>query len=195
MIKKNKTSLIFLILTILLVSCRDNPTPKPRAFFRIDFPEKEYQLFDSTFPYMFEYPVYSEITPDPHAPDQPYWINVEFPRWKGSLHLSYKKVNGNLLKYLEDARTLANKHISKASSIGHDLIVDRDRQLFGMEYNIYGIGVASPYQFFVTDSAAHFVRGALYFRVKPNNDSLAPVIDFLKEDINHLINSFQWKEI
>jgi gliding motility-associated lipoprotein GldD len=167
--------------------------PKPRGYFRIDLPEKSYQAFDTSFPFMFEYPTYAIITPDNQSPDQPYWINVDFPQFSGNLHLSYKEINENLSAYMEDTHAMAYKHISKASSIDNRLIINEQDSVYGLIFEISGLSAASPYQFFVTDSIQHFLRGALYFNVAPNNDSLAPVISFIKEDIEHLITSLKWK--
>jgi len=131
---------------------------------------------------------------DPYAPDEPYWIDVYFPQFKGKLHLSYKVVNDtNLIYYLEDTRKFVVKHIPKANAIDDSLIFDREKNIYGLLYEIQGGNAASPVQFFVTDSTRHFVRGALYFNVKPNNDSLQPVINFLRKDIDHLIGTFRWK--
>ena len=183
-----------LVLFLILTACGDSPVPKPRGYFRIDMPEKAYRSFDTNFPYTFEYPVYAEITPDPYAPEEPYWINVNFPDFRGQLHLSYKILNDtNLIGYLEDSRNFVVKHIPKASAINDSLIYDMDRTLYGIFYEIKGVGAASPFQFFVTDSTSHFVRGALYFTVRPNNDSLAPVIDFLEKDIDRMLRTFRWK--
>ena len=186
--------LFFTFLLFGLFSCEQAYTPKPRGYFRIDFPEKAYKDFDSTFPYSFEYPVYSTITPDPHSPNEKYWINLNFPAYKATVHISYKPVHGNLVTYLEDAHTLVTKHIEKADAISDSLIIDRDRNLFGLAYTLEGNGAASPYQFFLTDSSSNFLRGALYFNTVPNNDSLEPVIGFIKEDILHLIDTFKWQK-
>lgn len=182
-----------LLLIFLFSACNETYTPKPRGYFRIDLPEHEYVAFDTTFPYAFEYPVYARISPDPFTPEEPYWLNIDFPEYKGRIHISYKVIDGNLVEYLEDSRQFVMKHIPKASAINDSLILDRDRKLYGLVYYIDGMGAASPCQFFVTDSTRNFVRGALYFDVVPNNDSLAPVIDFLKEDIDHLLSTFTWK--
>ncbi len=182
-----------MLTVVVLYACSEQYTPKPRGYFRIDLPGHEYTLFDSTFPYSFEYPVYAVLSPDPYAPEEPYWLNLEFPAFKGRLHLSYKKINGNLVDYLEDSRQFVMKHIPKASAINDTLLLDRNKKIYGLIYYIEGMGAASPCQFFLTDSADHFVRGALYFDVVPNNDSLAPVIDFLQEDIRHMLSTFEWK--
>jgi gliding motility-associated lipoprotein GldD len=185
--------IIILISIVLLQACDESYTPKPRGYVRIDLPEHNYILFDSSFPYSFEYPVYAELSPDPFAPQEPYWLNINFPAYKGKIHLSYKKVDGNLIEYLEDSRQFVMKHIPKASAIDDSLIYDRERNVYGIIYQIEGMGAASPCQFFITDSINHFVRGALYFDVVPNNDSLAPVISFIREDIEHILSSFEWK--
>jgi len=190
---KKRHSISVLLFLILFAACNETYTPKPRGYFRIDLPEHEYTSFDTTFPYSFEYPVYAEISPDPYSPEEPYWLNIDFPGHKGRIHLSYKTVDGNLAEYLEDSRQFVMKHIPKASAINDSLILDRERKLYGLVYQIEGMGAASPCQFFVTDSTDHFVRGALYFDVVPNNDSLAPVIDFLQKDIEHLLSTFTWK--
>ena len=188
--------IIFVFLFILLLSaCNESYTPKPRGYFRIDLPEHEYQAFDSTFPYRFEYPVYASIGPDPYSPEQLYWININFPPFKGRIHISYKEVDGNLIKYLEDSRQFVMKHIPKASAINDSLLYNPEKDIYGMIYEIEGMGAASPYQFILTDSVNHFIRGALYFEVSPNNDSLSPVIDFLQHDIRHFLNTFEWKTI
>lgn len=157
-------------------------------------PDKNYIAFDSSFPYTFEYPDYAIIQPDEYAPDEPFWINVVFPQFKGKLHLSYKKVNNNLPKYIEDTRKMVMKHIPKASAIDNMLIKNNQKKVYGLTYDIKGLGAASPYQFFITDSTKNFVRGALYFHVIPNNDSLSSVIDFIKQDIEHIINTFDWTD-
>ncbi len=177
----------------LFNSCGDTPTPKPAGYFRIDLPKREYRLLDSIFPYSFEYPVYAKISKDIHAPAEANWINIDFPRFKGRLHLSYKQVSNNLGTYTEDAHSLVMKHIPKASAIEEIRIENKERRVYGLIYNIQGAGAASPYQFYVTDSTRHFLRGALYFSVIPNNDSLAPVIDFIKGDIQHLLETIKWK--
>jgi len=186
-------SLIIVVLTAMLVSCGDTSMPKPRGYFRIDLPEKKYQSFDTTYPYTFEYPVYAILTPDNNAANEPYWINVDYPLFKGRIHISYKAVNNNLSKYTEDAHELVMKHIPKASAIEEIRIDNEQEKVHGLIYDIKGSGTASVYQFFITDSTNHFVRGALYFNVLPNNDSLAPVIDFVKSDIQHMLESFRWK--
>ena len=179
--------------SLLLHSCGETAAPKPRGYFRIDLPERQYRPLDSIYPFRFEYPVYAKITNDIHAPAEANWINIDFPRFKGQVHLSYKAVNNNLGTFTEDAHSMVMKHIPKASGIEEIRIENSQNKVYGLVYDIKGTGAASAYQFYVTDSTKHFLRGALYFSVIPNNDSLAPVIDFIKTDIQHMLETMEWK--
>jgi gliding motility-associated lipoprotein GldD len=191
---KSKLILFGLAGMLLFFSCQQPYSPKPRGYFRIDLPEKKYILFDTTFPYVFEYPVYATVTNDPLSPAEKYWININYTTFNATLHISHKKIENNLIDYLEDAHKMVSKHIPKADAIYDSLIIERERNIFGLAYELEGSGAASPYQFFLTDSVSNFVRGALYFNTAPNNDSLAPVIDFIKQDIRHMIATFHWKK-
>ncbi|MCK9204042.1 MAG: gliding motility lipoprotein GldD [Bacteroidales bacterium] len=183
-----------IVIAFLVSSCGADYTPKPRGYFRIDLPQREYRVFDTTAPYTFEYPKYASIVYDSSKMAEPYWINIYYSRFHATLHVSYKVIHNNLANYLEDARTLVNKHIPKANSITQKEYDDPGRRVYGLVYEIKGSDAASSYQFYLTDSISEFVRGALYFNLVPNNDSLAPVIDFLKGDIDHMINTFRWKK-
>jgi gliding motility-associated lipoprotein GldD len=187
-------SALIILMVGCFFSCQSPYTPKPRGYFRIDLPKKTYTSFDTIYPYTFEYPVYASVSESRHAGGEKYWIDIKFHTLDATLHMSYKQVNENLFTYLEDAYTLATKHIPKADAIYDSTIIHREQNLFGLVYQIEGSDVASPYQFLLTDSTNHFVRGALYFNTIPNNDSLQPVIKFLKQDIDHLINTFKWKQ-
>jgi gliding motility-associated lipoprotein GldD len=185
-----------ILAVISFTSCnQDDNTPKPRGYFRIALPEKQYRTLDSIYPYTFEYPHYVNILPDAQSPEEKNWINLGFYSLRGTLHLSYKPVNNieTLNTYIEDSRALAMKHIPKASSIEQISIAYPEHNVYGLVYDIKGLGAASPYQFYATDSLHHFMRGALYFNAVPNSDSLMPVINFVKQDIHHLIETLRWK--
>lgn len=185
--------IFFICIVFFVIGCNQNYIPKPRGYFRIDFPEKQYRRLDSIFPFIFEYPSYAEIIPDQHSPNEKNWINIYFNKYKANVHLSYKAIDDQLIKYIEDSHTMAFKHVPKASAIDNKLVNNPEARVYGLIYEISGSGAASSYQFFVTDSINHFLRGALYFNIVPNNDSMAPVIEFLKKDIEHLIATLSWK--
>lgn len=181
-------------MAILTAGCRQDYTPKPRGYFRIDLPDHAYQVFDTNFPYQFEYPIYARITADTSTLTEPYWINIQYPAFNAQLHISFKEIHQNLDAYLMDAHKLVDKHIPKANAITQQEFLNPENRVYGLTFAIKGTEAASPYQFYLTDSLSRFVRGALYFHLVPNNDSLAPVIAFLKEDVDHMIASFRWKQ-
>ena len=181
-----------LMILFALASCRQNYTPKPRGYLRVDFPEKEYAVFDSTCPYRFACPVYARVVPDTDYNSEPCWVNIEFPSFDGKIHISYKRVSGNLYGYIEDSRALAYKHTIRADAIRETVYSNPQAGVHGILYDIKG-NAASALQFYLTDSLRHFLRGSLYFNVAPDKDSLAPVIAYFREDIIHLMESFEWK--
>ncbi|UCH14802.1 MAG: gliding motility lipoprotein GldD [Bacteroidales bacterium] len=185
-------SLFLFIIILSIASCKKSFIPKPRAYFRIDFPEKKYQAYRSNeCRYTFEYPVYGTIVNYDASNTEPCWINIEFPEYKGKIHLTYRSLKNDLEEHIEDTRALAYKHIIKADDIIENPLKYPERNVFGIFYDITG-NTASSVNFYVTDSVMNFLRGSLYFSVRPNKDSLAPVIDFFKVDIRHLIETFEW---
>ena len=190
---KRSHYITYIVLLIMLAAaCQPSYTPKPRGFMRVEFPAKEYLPFDSVCPYTFEYPAYGKIVPDTDFVAEPCWINIEFPTFEGKIHISYKNVNQNLNDFIEDSRTLTYKHTIMADAIRETVYTNPEQEVHGILYDIKG-DAASSIQFYLTDSNAHFLRGALYFNVPPDKDSLAPVISFFREDIVHLVESFTWK--
>ena len=187
-----------LLLILILAACNSVYTPKPRGYFRIDFPEHEYQVFNQPgFPYSFEYPVYGRIVRDTSFfgdnPENPYWINIDFPRFHARIYVSYKDVEGNnFIKLREDAYKMTYKNTYKATSI-EDSLISTPLGVHGIFFHVGG-NAATANQFFVSDSVRHFLRGALYFDTSPNEDSLSIVNQFLQKDMYHIINTLQWKK-
>lgn len=186
--------LVLLAIALASVGCESEFTPRPRGYMHIELLPHSYTLFDTTCPFTFEMSAYARATYDPAHSAQPCWFSIEYPRHRAKVHISYARLNGNLATYLEDVRTLTNKHISKASGIQEHVIMLPARDMYGMRFDVGGTSAASPIQFFITDSTTHFMRGALYFNTVPNNDSLAPVIQYISDDIDHLISTFRWKD-
>ena len=190
---------IVAVLVAFSVGCREKYTPKPRGYFRIDLPEKEYYTFSNDFPYSFDVAEYTRIIPDRRNPDQPYWINIVVPSNDAEIHLSYYNLEKQdkpdkiiLAEFIEESRRLAYKHSIKASAIDERIFMNPAENVYGTIYDISG-NAASPMQFFLTDSTRNFLRGALYIRATPNIDSLRPVIEFLETDIIRLIETTSWK--
>ena len=173
--------------------CEEDYTPRPRGYFRIDFPEKKYERAQTgNCPFVFEIPGYSKLVPDSSPATEPCWFNLVFDKLNATVYLSYKQVNNNLPELIEDHRKITMKHISMASGITEEALSDMHKNVYGVMQYVKG-NAASPLQFYVTDSLHHFLRGSLYFDALPNPDSIAPVEKFVREDINHMLNTMEWK--
>jgi gliding motility-associated lipoprotein GldD len=184
---------ILLVFVLLCTGCRQNEIPKPHAYFRISFPDKEYTTYTSACPFVFEYPVYGKIAGLAGHKDEPCLFNVVFPAYRGTIHLTYKQINRNFDILLDDDWTFVFKKIAqKADAIDAHNYADTENRVYATIYDIKG-NAASPVQFYVTDSVQHFLRGSFYFNTQPNYDSLAPAINFFRKDITHLVESLRWK--
>ncbi len=190
---KNKLiSAVFILIITASFSCNQEYTPKPRGFMKVEYPSKIYSRFENDAPFAFDYPDYAKVLPDTSLNAEKYWYNIKFPVFDATIYLSYKEVNGNLPGFIEDSRTLAYKHSIKAESIEESIIRRNEADVYGLLYDLSG-NTASSLQFFLTDSSQHFLRGSLYFNTTPKKDSLSPVINFIREDILQMIESFEWK--
>lgn len=191
------TAIFSLFFVLYFTACNSDPRPRPKGYFQIDFPEKKYVLFNEPgFPYTFEYPVYGKVVRDTtffdEKPENPYWINLDFPDFGGRIYISYKTIGSNKFETLvEDAFKMTSKHSLKATSID-EIPVKGGPGVTGFVFDVGG-NAATGKQFFVTDSTKHFLRGALYFDATPNYDSIKPVDQFLYKDMQHLIETLKWK--
>lgn len=180
-----------------LSSCEEetNQTPRPRGYLRVDFPEKSYLKHEPSCAYSFEYPKRSLIDTNSKRLKNPCWLNLHYPQYGATMHFTYTQIDSDsLFIYIEDARKLAMKHTVRADNINERYYENSDHKVYGLAYEFEG-NVASNFQFFLTDSNRHFVRGSLYFNMRPNPDSLGPVIDYITEDMYHLIETLEWQDI
>jgi len=180
---------------LLLASCEKNYTPKHKGYFRIDFPEKEYKTFNNNCPFTFEYPVYAGVYHDSSENAEPCWLNVQYPGFNATLHITYKPIDtdSNKLEILtEQSRKYAYEHTIKAQDIVLHEIEDTTCKMFITTYNLEG-ETATSFRFYATDNKKHFLDGAFYFNHRTNIDSIAPVQEYLLNDINHMLETLQWK--
>lgn len=185
----------FFVSYALISACGNDYSPKPRGYFKIALPEKKYQSYTSNCPFSFEFPLYANVLPDNNRNAKPCWIDVFYPQFNGRVHLSYQTFNDKKQfdALVEDARTFAFKHTVKATAIDEALISYPKKKVYGIFYSIDG-NTASSVQFYLTDSTKNYLRGALYFNEQPRLDSIQPVLDFLKKDIDHMIKTFKWQK-
>lgn len=184
---------LFFGISFLLSSCDRDYLPKPLGYNRLELPEPAYRLLPDTLPYRFEYSVHARLLDDTSAFNERYWIQVYYPLLKSNVHITYKPLRNNerlLKEFLDDAYKLTAKHQIKAYAI-NEVITKTPSGKTAVIAELEG-EVPSQFQFTITDSSANFLRGALYFNTKVQNDSLEPAIDYMKKDIMQMINTFEW---
>ncbi len=186
---RNSYCLFFLL---GFAACQHDYTPKPRGFQHIDLPKKEYELFDVGCPFTFEFPKYGVPVPDTDPKAEACWMNLHFPDYIATLHISYKDLTKTKLHdAIADSRTFVYKHVIKAEAID-EIPFQLDSQTGGIRYDLQG-NTANHYQFYVTDRKNHFLRAALYFNAQTIPDSVEPVFEFLRADAEHLLKTLKWK--
>ena len=185
---------VMTIITLVFASCTSNYIPKPKGFNRIDLPEPEFVSLPDSFPYNFQYSVHARLLKDSSWISEPYWVDIYYPKMGANIQVTYKPINGQdqlRQEYQDDSYKLTTKHQVKAYSI-EEINVLLPNGDIAVVNELEG-QVPSQFQFYVTDSVHHFLRGALYFNTSTQNDSLAPVIEYMKQDIMHLLNSLEWR--
>lgn len=184
--------IFLLIAATVWVGCSRPSVPRPFGYFRIEIPEYSYERVTlKGYPYSYEQSslAYADTL---LANAEPYWVDIVYPTLNARIHCSYKPIEGNFRQLTDDAVRFVFDHAIKADAIPEQGYTDAGHRVWGVYYDLEG-NTASPAQFFLTDSVHHFFRGALYYNVIPNADSLAPVNEVLRADIHHLIESFCWQ--
>ncbi len=186
---------LLLIMAIILFACETDYLPKPKGYNRFDLPDHEYIALADSFPYSFEYSKHAKILKDSSWMAERYWIEIYYPQFKADINLTYKIISNDdsLKEYLADAYFLTAKHQIKAYAIDESITKTPSGKT--VVYAELDGQVPSQFQFFTTDSTKNFFRGALYFNTTVQNDSLRPAIEFVKIDIVHMMNSFQWNDL
>jgi gliding motility-associated lipoprotein GldD len=187
----NKNFLLSLLCFLFLFnSCtEENSSPRPFGYYRIDFPETTYTDLDIDCPYSFEFSDRARIE---LKDKDKCWLNIYYPDHKATIYLTYVALDNNLKAQLDQTQKLTYEHQIKATRIDRKLIQVDSNKAYGLKYNLAG-DVASNIQFYITDSSSHFLRGALYFDTYVNSDSLRPVVEHMDVDIQHLIETIEWK--
>lgn len=193
--RKGCRCFLYIVIIAFFYSCHTDYTPKPYGYYRITFPEKNYKNSQAPLPYRFQLAKEAFIETDQTPDAEAYWINIVYPMYHAKINLSYKPIitDTTLARLEEDCRRLAYAHTLKAESINEHFYRQNDGKNFGLLYIIEG-NAASPVQFFITDSTRHFLRGSLYIATRPNKDSLAPVIEYLRKDVIRLMETLEFQK-
>ncbi|NNC69698.1 MAG: gliding motility lipoprotein GldD [Flavobacteriaceae bacterium] len=182
-----KKLMLITCISTILISCKEETLPKPKAFLRLAYNEVDYKKTAASCPYKFEF---SEIAVA--NPNEKCWMNIRYPSLKASLNLTYRPIENNLKELLLESEKLTYKHSIKADGISAQPYENNEKNVYGSLLEVTG-NAASPLQFHLTDSTKHFITGALYFEVQPNYDSILPAIKYVEKDIKHLMETFEWR--
>lgn len=195
-----KQNILLLILILVTISsCTEEPTPKPKAFLALEYPEAIYKTEDiGKMPFTFQRNALGKNlkTKTLKGETISYGINIEYPELKGTIYITYKAIDNSeklLNTYLKNAQNFTQEHTRKADAIDEFEYVNPERRVYGMFYDVGG-NAASQSQFYVTDSINHFITGSLYFYAKPNYDSILPAANYLQKDIRRIMESLEWKK-
>lgn len=191
--------LLLLTLTLFAIaSCghHGGETPRPRAYLRFDFPDKCYQPYDTTSTHFtFEKACEAQVMLKRDKASEQY-IDIWYPHYDAVVYLTYKPI-GNvaaLRAQIDTSYKFVSQHFDHSTGVEEKQYSDPSHKVYALTYQLNGQSVASTYQFWATDSSRHFLRGALFLNQTPNNDSLAPILDYLQQDVRHLIETLRWKD-
>ncbi|MBF7092197.1 gliding motility lipoprotein GldD [Flavobacterium sp. ALJ2] len=187
MFKKSITIIILFIITLTIVSCKDDVVPKPASYLRLDYVEAKYVNFENQCPFAFEINADAVIKGEKDC-----GFMISYPKMKATIYLTYKPVNNDINKLLKDAQKLTYEHVIKADDILEQPYLNPNKKAYGMFYQVEG-NAATNSQFYITDSIKHFVTGSVYFYAKPNYDSIMPAASYIKNDMQHLMETIKWK--
>lgn len=190
-----KNLLVLSLILLGMTSCEKVWLPKPPGYNKIDLPNHRYNKLTGDYPYQLDYSSSSQVEQDSFNLAETAWINLNYPDFGAKVHLTYKKIDGEKTKFeslSNDAFKLTAKHQIKAYGIEEGVLITPNGYT-AVVAELSG-EVPTQFQFFVTDSTDHFLRGALYFNTAMKNDSLAPIIEFIKIDMTHLMNSVKFVE-
>ena len=181
-------NILLLIFILFFISCKEDVLPKPKAYLGLNYPEKTYKKLNLDRPYSFNILENTTIIDENNN-----WLKIKYPNLKASIDITYRPIKKNLNELLTEAEKLVFKHAVKAEQIIPKDFVNPQKRVFGSMYEITG-NAASQIQFHITDSTKNFIKGSLYFYIKPNYDSVLPAVDYIKKDILHLVETLEWKE-
>lgn len=193
---KFRISQLFSILLLLFVmaACGEEmPIPKPPTYLRTDFPEHTYKRTNLDCPYSFELSEAYNYNPVIENGVRTCHLDINLGQLNGVINFSYIEMEHPLKDYIDYSLNKVEEHKVKADAIEDKQFLHPEKRVFGTFFELKG-NVASPFQFYLTDSTNRFVSAVVYFNARPNYDSLRPSLEYLKQDLMHLVETFEWKK-
>jgi gliding motility-associated lipoprotein GldD len=194
-----KNIFIAFILFISFLSCKKEQEtfmPKPKGYHYISLPEHSYKQLEGDYPYTFQVSEQAVVEKDKHFLAQPSWIEIKYPQFGAEIDISYKVIGNNpdsLAGFIATSHKLSYKHRTNATRIDeYEASAGLDQKTHAMVFELEG-EIPSPLHFYAHDIGNNFLRAALYLDTSHKNDSLQPIIEYLKVDMIHVMNTLEWK--
>ncbi|WP_291726237.1 gliding motility lipoprotein GldD [Bernardetia sp.] len=189
-----------LVVSIIFLSActseEDSYIPKPYGYFRIELPEQSYQKLEGDYPYSFEHSKYAKVVKNTSQNAEENWITLKYePTSVAEIHITYKEVKNDpklFMEYVNDAHKLTFNEINTARSSAIDKVLD-SKNGNGIVFTISEGEVPTVFNYWISDTTTHFFRAAMYVPTSNQNDSLAPILKYTKEDMMHMLETFEWK--
>lgn len=185
--KKVLVQSVVVLFLVLFSSCKKEVLPKPSSYLRLDYPMAQYAHFENNCPFVFDINSKAIIKGEKDC-----GFTISYPKMKATIYLTYKPVDNNLNKLLRDAQKLTFEHVIKADDILEQPYLNPQKKVYGMFYQVDG-NAATNSQFYLTDSTRHFLTASVYFYAKPNFDSIMPAASYIKNDMQRLMETLEWK--
>lgn len=180
-----------------LISCSDNELliPKPSTFLRTDLPAHTYDKLKENLPYTFELSNVYFAKPVLFRNEKTNHLEINLGKLNGVLYLNYYPIanRDSLVRYINLSNDKVDEHQIKATGIKDKQLIFNNKRVFGTFFMFKG-NVATNYQFYLTDSVHHFIRGEVLMNCRPNYDSLKPSLNYIQQDLEHLFETFEWKK-
>lgn len=184
---KSIRAIVIISLTFIAFGCREKTAPKPFAYPHIENSTTQYEpLKKNNFPITFNIADNANIVIDSLNGK---WIYIIYPAYDATIYCSYIPTNiKSANKEKSKSRELVYIHSHRASEINalnyNDTIKGISAELYQLKGN-----TATPLQFMASDDSSFIFRGSLYFNNIVESDSVAPIIEYIKEDIIEIIES------
>ena len=180
---------------LIAIGCKEELSiPKPPTYLRLDLPGHSYKRYRAACGYSFDA---AEVFQIRDVVDTTGKVmchkDINMPNLNAVMHFSYIPMVEPLSTYVNFANDKVDEHKLKATAIEDRQVINAKNKVYGTFFELQG-DVASPFQFYLTDSSTRFVSGVVYFNSRPNYDSLRPSLDYLKIDLIRMMESFKWNE-
>lgn len=175
-------------------SCSADYSPKPVGYPHINIEEATYVLHTGCSDFGFDINENATLSLLPSPKNEQLLFNLVYPELNTLVYCSYHVTDAlGIERLTEETMELLQLQGLRAERFSKEEFANPEEGKFAEVYTLQG-KVSAPILFYLTDNDSRFLRGTLQFDTVVNQDSIAPVIDYIHKDIQVLIETFQWKK-